>query len=119
MKWHELQSFIETLSEKIEVYKKLPCAQEIFTDERMAELRHEQEHLQRRMSDERLYVGVVGEFSSGKSTFINALLGLDILKEDILQGTTCAPTLLSYAPAFDVDIVMKQHQEIISYSRKP
>lgn len=55
-----------------------------------------------RQNDKKLYLGVVGEFSSGKSTLINALLHTNLLKEDILQGTTCAPTFLQYGTQFDV-----------------
>lgn len=40
--------------------------------------------------DKRLYLAVVGEFSSGKSTFINALLGRHLLKEAVMPTTACA-----------------------------
>ena len=58
----------------------------------------------KRLQDPNLYLGVVGEFSTGKSTFINALLGMELLREDILQGTTCAPTLLSAGPEFGIRV---------------
>lgn len=57
-----------------------------------------------RANDLRLCLGVIGEFSTGKSTFINALLGFELLKEDVLQGTTCAPTLLSKGNAFTITV---------------
>ena len=72
--------------------------------------------LKHRCGDPRLYLGVVGEFSSGKSTFINALLGLDLLKEDILPGTTCAPTLLAYGKQFEVEIYGGKSQRVIRYT---
>ncbi len=72
--------------------------------------------LLKRCQDDCLYLGVVGEFSSGKSTFINALLGLDILKEDILPGTTCAPTMLCYGEEFDVEIHYNLGDKIIKFS---
>jgi GTPase Era involved in 16S rRNA processing len=62
------------------------------------------EYLINRHNDPNLYLGIVGEFSTGKSTFINALLGMEILKEDILPGTTCAPTYLCHGKSFKVDI---------------
>ena len=49
------------------------------------------------LGDTRLYVGVTGEFSSGKSTFLNALLEHDVLETDVNQGTTCAPTIIEYS----------------------
>ena len=65
------------------------------------------EQIRSRLADPHLYLGVVGEFSAGKSTFINALLGVELLKEDILQGTTCAPTLLAAGKCFEVEVVFK------------
>jgi len=50
-----------------------------------------------RQQDPSLYVGVVGEFSAGKSTFLNALLGDALLRTDVLQGTTAAATFLKSA----------------------
>ena len=51
----------------------------------------------------RLRLAVVGEFSSGKSTLINALLGTEILASDI-EPTTAVPTRLTWGPAFQVEI---------------
>lgn len=61
--------------------------------------------------DESLYLGVIGEFSSGKSTLINALLRTDVLKEDVLQGTTCAPTLIRHGSLFDVVVYFRNGSE--------
>jgi len=44
----------------------------------------------RKMSDNNLYLAVIGEFNTGKSTFINALLRKRLLKEAILPTTACA-----------------------------
>ena len=40
-----------------------------------------------RLNDDELRIAVVGEFSSGKSTFINALIGKDILKHATTETT--------------------------------
>lgn len=69
-----------------------------------------------RCADSRLYLGVVGEFSTGKSTLINALMGIEILKEDILPATTCAPTILTYGENFEVEIYENGNSSIIKYS---
>lgn len=50
----------------------------------------------RRLGDKNFYVGLLGEFSCGKSTFINAMLEEEFLHGDVLQGTTCAKTVLRY-----------------------
>ena len=47
-------------------------------------------------SDGLLRVAVVGEFSSGKSTIINALLRTQLLGVDVTQGTTNVPTIIEY-----------------------
>jgi hypothetical protein len=44
--------------------------------------------IRRRHSDPILRLGVIGEFSSGKSAFINALLGDELLKTDLVVTTT-------------------------------
>ena len=72
--------------------------------------------LEDRCADPRLYLGVVGEVSTGKSTFINALMGMEILKEDILPGTTCAPTILAYGEHFEVEIYEDDSSPNIKYS---
>jgi len=43
-----------------------------------------------KLTDKKLYLAVVGEFSSGKSTFVNALLRKRILKEAVRPTTACA-----------------------------
>src|SRR5205809_637688 len=40
-----------------------------------------------RMRDHRFTVAVVGEFKTGKSTFVNALLGVDVVPTDVLPAT--------------------------------
>jgi len=47
-------------------------------------------------SDGLLRVVVVGKFSSGKSTIINALLRTQLLGADVTQGTTKVPTTIEY-----------------------
>jgi GTPase Era involved in 16S rRNA processing len=46
--------------------------------------------IKRKHNDAKLYLAVIGEFSSGKSTFINALLGYRLLKEAVMPTTACA-----------------------------
>ena len=58
--------------------------------------------LEKRAQDSRLFLGIVGEFSSGKSTLINAFLRENLLKTNILPATTCATTILEYGPQVDV-----------------
>lgn len=66
----------------------------------LPEIRHRIECRQR---EPRLFLGVVGEFSSGKTTLINALIRQRLLRTDILQGTTAAATLISYDESLSVE----------------
>ena len=43
----------------------------------------------------KIIISVVGEASTGKSSFINAILKVDLLVSGALQGTTVVPTVWS------------------------
>ena len=49
-----------------------------------------------KQKDKKLNLSVVGEFSTGKSSFINALLGYDLLVSSVVQGTTVVNTVIEY-----------------------
>lgn len=52
--------------------------------------------IREKQRDKQLNISVVGEFSTGKSTFLNALLGAELLTSASLQGTTLATTVIEY-----------------------
>lgn len=62
-------------------------------NELVAELRN----LQQRTDDKCVNIAVVGEFSSGKSSVINAMLGVELLVMDDLPDTTLVPSVISYS----------------------
>lgn len=64
--------------------------------------------IQERVQDPSLYLAVVGEFSSGKSTFINALIRDDLLATDVLQATTSAATVLRYGQELKIEAICKE-----------
>lgn len=49
-----------------------------------------------KQKDKCLNLSVVGEFSTGKSSFINALLGENLLVSSVIQGTTVVNTVIEY-----------------------
>ncbi len=51
--------------------------------------------LRERLAGGRLRIAVLGQFNRGKSTFINALLGIEILPTSVLPITS-VPTVISY-----------------------
>ena len=63
--------------------------------------------IHRKRKDKYLNLSIIGEFSSGKSTFINALLRENLLESANLQGTTTANTVIRYAPNYDVIVNFK------------
>ena len=60
------------------------------------------DRIEQRKADPNLYLAVIGEFSSGKSTFINALLQDDLLKTSALV-TTAAATKIRYGDCLQVE----------------
>lgn len=64
------------------------------------------ERIKKRYGDPDLYLAIVGEFSSGKSTFINALLRDDLLKTSALV-TTATATHLCYGNDLKVEVGLK------------
>ena len=60
--------------------------------------------VRKKRRDPRLYLAVIGEFSSGKSTFINALLGIRLLKEAVMPTTACATYIEGHAPEMSLRV---------------
>ena len=58
------------------------------------------------LNTETIKVSVFGEFSTGKSTFINAIINERILAEDYIP-TTAVPTKISYSSLFNISVKMK------------
>ena len=67
-----------------------------------------------RANDPVLYVGLIGEFSSGKSTLVNAWMGDNLLKTDILQATTAAPTVVQAESTYQIGTVLNNGDKILS-----
>lgn len=60
--------------------------------------------IEKKLTDPNLYLGIIGSFSSGKSTFINAILGRNILPTDAIQGTTVTASILKHSEKEDLEI---------------
>lgn len=60
--------------------------------------------IRNKIQDDYLYLGVVGTFSSGKSTFINSIIGKNILPMNAVQGTTVATSVLKKGNQDDIEI---------------
>lgn len=63
--------------------------------------------IRKKQEDKTLNLSVVGEFATGKSTFINALLGRELLVSSALQGTTAASTVIHYGKSYEIRLRCK------------
>lgn len=87
-----------------------------FSPEKKEPIRKSLKKIKSRTKDSCIYLGIVGEFSSGKSTLINALIGADFFVTNVLQGTTTIITKLTYSEK--ISLVLKYKSgKIISYNR--
>lgn len=76
----------------------------LWEDEKKENIKKSINLMREKKNDTNLYLGIVGEFSSGKSTFINSLLRDELLKSDVLQATTAAATLITYSENLNVEV---------------
>lgn len=67
------------------------------------------EKIHKKHKDKKLNLSVIGEFSVGKSTFINALLRNKLLQTAMLGGTTVASTVIEHSST---------HSMIVKYKDK-
>lgn len=58
----------------------------------------------------KIIISVVGEASTGKSSFINAILKVDLLVSGALHGTTVVPTVMEYAEDYRIEILKKNRE---------
>lgn len=102
----------QEISEQIDVVLKcdeqLQFAQEVLqkltiSDSLRAEFQQKIDRIKARQQDPNLYLAVVGEFSSGKSTFINALLKDDDLLKTSALVATAAATKIARGPELKVE----------------
>lgn len=61
------------------------------------ELEDEMAGLKSKMGDRCVNIATAGDFTSGKSSLINAMLGMELLKVDELPDTTLVPSVIEYS----------------------
>lgn len=61
-----------------------------------------------KQQDKTLSLSIIGEFSVGKSTFINGLLRAELLESSSVQGTTVAATVMEYRTKREVKVIDKR-----------
>lgn len=91
------EEFIEYIHDILSYY-------ESKADHKYSDIKKDISVLEDKLRDETLYLGVVGSFSSGKSTFINSVIHKNLLPTDAVQGTTVASSILRRADHDDLEI---------------
>jgi hypothetical protein len=70
-----------------------------------------------RLREHRFTVAVVGEFKTGKSTFVNALLGVDVVPTDVIPATATL-NRMTYGMESRIDVVFKDgHRESVGFDK--
>src|SRR5579872_1696464 len=71
----------------------------------------------RRLSEHRFTVAVVGEFKTGKSTFVNALLGVDVVPTDVVPATATL-NRMTYGLESSIEVVYKDgRKEAVAFDK--
>jgi GTPase SAR1 family protein len=86
------------------------------SEEKQGILSKQLNKIKKRISDNKIYLGIVGEFSTGKSTLINSLIGEDFLVMNALQGTTTTITKLEYGRKIGLKIELSSGK-VLKYDR--
>jgi len=66
----------------------------------------------KRLTTPTFRVGLIGEFSIGKSTLINALLGQEVLETRVIQGTTTFPIRIRYADRLGAELYLRDGSRV-------
>ena len=74
------------------------------SEEKQDSLLKQLDRIKKRINDNKIYLGIVGEFSTGKSTLINSLIGEDFFVTNAIQGTTTTITKLEYGKRIGLKI---------------
>ena len=74
------------------------------SEEKQGSLSKQFDRIKKRINDNKIYLGIVGEFSTGKSTLINSLIGEDFFVTNAIQGTTTTITKLEYGKRIGLKI---------------
>jgi len=110
----------DVIKEKFEEIKDQfnnPLLKHNLPKERKHEIENQLEQIAHKLSDNTLKIAVIGEFSAGKSTFLNALLRENDLIKSGKRPMTTAVTYIKHGPN-DIFIEMKGERSDLRYSER-
>jgi len=67
-----------------------------------------------RMREHKFTVAVVGEFKTGKSTFVNALLGVDVVPTDVIPATATL-NRITFGLDSTIEVVYNGHIDEVEF----
>lgn len=100
--------YIKYIREILSVYEER-------NEEKYLTVKNDLNTLEQKIHDRNLYLGVVGAFSSGKSTFINSVIHKNLLPTDAVQGTTVTASILKKSDCNDLEITYN-NGKVVKYS---
>ena len=103
-KMYDLQKYFKYINDILEKYA--------WENKRKKQIQESLNSIVSRYNDPNFYLCVIGEFSSGKSTLINALLREDILSTSTIQATTCAPTLIKAGDSKKITVYLQDGKKL-------
>lgn len=114
-------NYLETISETANVNSHITFIERLLRDHtwnnnRGAYYLSQLEKIKQKQNDTNMYLAVIGEFSSGKSSFINAMMRDELLMTNVIQGTTASATVINYGPSLDVAVEFKD-KTVEEYSK--
>lgn len=84
----------------------------------LSDLTTQLNEIKEKQQDKLLNISVIGDFSTGKSTFINALLKHSLLETENMQSTTTASTIIEHANFFGLEIHYKNQSKYLKETPK-
>lgn len=73
--------------------------------------------IKKRLARPTCRVGLIGEFSTGKSTLVNALLKGDVIESGVIQGTTTFPIRIRYADQLGAQLHLRDGSRLPLHGR--
>lgn len=95
---HEIEKIKRDINNLFKIYEKVPVKNELFYYREMMNLCGRlAEHRKIKVIKEKSVIGIGGQFSAGKSKFINSLSGINGLLREDQKPTTAIPTYIVHA----------------------
>lgn len=115
-KEHAMITTVRDIGYLSEIYNHLEyihelCNRYAWTKDELDVIRRGFDDIKAKQNDKKLNLSIIGEFSTGKSTFINALTGDNLMVSKALQGTTAAATVAEYGEHYGLKVIFNNGKQ--------